>query len=77
MLNTEEENAKGIYSSDDQIAKILEKYPKLEDSDRKFLDGRSKHDYLQYFEEFVENNAGAEKIENIRDEFKDFPRPMK
>lgn len=56
MLQLEDEG-KGVYSSDDQIAKILSKIEKLKPSDKNFLDCKSKENYLDYFEEFVENAA--------------------
>lgn len=72
-----EDDGKGVYSSEDQIARILQKYGKLDTIDRNFLDCKSKTDYLDYFEEFVENNAGAEKVALLKDEYKDFPKNIK
>ena len=76
MLNLDDDG-KGIYSNDDQIAKVLQKVGKLNNNDKTFLDSKSKINYLQYFQDFVDNNKGTEKIDYIKDEFKDFPKNIK
>lgn len=56
MLNTKDEG-KGVYSSEDQIAKILTKLGPLTQEDKSFIDVKSKLSYLEYFQNFVAKNA--------------------
>jgi len=50
------DEGRGVYSQDDQIAKIVDKLETLKEDDKEFIDAKSKHSYLEYFEDFVANN---------------------
>jgi len=52
MINTKDEG-KGVYSSEDQIAKILQKLGSISQEDKGFIDVKSKLSYLEYFQNFV------------------------
>jgi hypothetical protein len=60
MINTKDEG-KGVYSSEDQIAKILSKLGPLSQDDKSFIDVKSKLSYLEYFQNFVAKNAQSNK----------------
>lgn len=53
--SAETPNHEKCYSSDDQIAKIIRKLGFLSAQDKSYIEARSKLDYLEYFQNYVES----------------------
>lgn len=62
---------KTVYSQDDQFGLIILKLDSLKEEDKDFIDGQSKENYLNYFQNFVENDM-VTRTDPLRTQFRDF-----
>jgi len=63
------------YGAEDQIGKIILKLDTLTDEDKEFIDTNRKKRYVQFYEEFYQNNP-QEGIK-LKRQFEYFPKEMK
>lgn len=69
--NSQTPNHEKCYSSDDQIAKIIRKLGYLGEADKSFIEAKSKLDYLEYFQNYVESTRQENYESTLKEQFQD------
>jgi serine/threonine protein kinase len=69
-------NHEKCYSSDDQVAKIIRKLGYLSPSDKSYIEAKSKLDYLEYFQKYVESTREENYESTIEEQFQDSPQEV-
>lgn len=69
-------NHEKCYSSDDQIAKIIRKLGYLGEVDKGFIEAKSKLEYLEYFQNYVESTRQENYESTLREQFQDSPQEV-